>query len=241
LVVIDTHPDGPCGEALKKLETATPNYRYVPNNSRRGTTARDFIFDEAASELVLCIDSHVFVVPGAIRRLLEYFDANPGTSDLVQGPLLYDDLKTISTHFSPQWRGGMYGTWECDDRGTNPEAPPFEIPMQGMGLFSCRRSAWPRFNPRFRGFGGEEGYIHEKFRQRGGRTLCLPFLRWMHRFDRPFGVPYCNTWEERIRNYKIGFSELGLGTEQLEEHFRTLLGAESANAIFAAIRQELGV
>ena len=91
------------------------------------------------------------------------------------------------------------------------------------------------------GFGGEEGYIHEKFRQRGGRTLCLPFLRWMHRFNRPYGVPYSNTWEDRIRNYMIGSDELGLGTQQLEEHFRELLGAEPANAIFATIRQELGV
>jgi hypothetical protein len=134
----------------------------------------------------------------------------------------------------------MYGTWECDERGIDPEAPPFEIPMQGMGLFACRREAWPGFNRMFRGFGGEEGYIHEKFRQRGGRTLCLPFLRWMHRFNRPFGVPYRNIWEDRIRNYMVGFRELGLATDQMEEHFTTLLGAEPAKAIFATIREELG-
>lgn len=239
LVVIDNHPDGPCAEALKKLEGATPNYRYVPNNLRRGTTVKDFVFEEAAGEFVLCMDSHVFVVPGALKRLLDYFAANPETPDLVQGPLLYDDLTNISTHFAPQWRGGMYGIWACDERGKEPDAPPFDIPMQGMGLFACRRAAWPGFNPKFRGFGGEEGYIHEKFRQRGGRTLCLPFLRWMHRFNRPFGVPYANTWEDRVRNYMIGHNELGLGTQQIEEHFTTLLGAEPANRILAAIREEL--
>jgi hypothetical protein len=240
LVVIDNHPDGPCSEALKKLEGATSNYRYVPNDSRRGTTVKDFVFREAAGEFVLCMDSHVFVVPGALKRLLDYFAANPDTPDLVQGPLLYDDLSNIATHFTPQWRAGMYGTWECDARGKDPDAPPFDIPMQGMGLFTCRRAAWPGFNPKFRGFGGEEGYIHEKFRQRGGRTLCLPFLRWMHRFNRPFGVPYRNVWEDRIRNYVIGFRELGLGTEQMEEHFATHLGAEPAKRIFATIREELG-
>ena len=62
----------------------------------------------------------------------------------------------------------------------------------------------------------------------------------MHRFNRPFGVPYRNTWEDRIRNYVIGFRELGLGTQQIEEHFTTLLGAEPAKAIFATIQEELG-
>ena len=85
--------------------------------------------------------------------------------------------------------------------------------MQGMGLFACRKDAWPGFNPLFRGFGAEEGYIHEKVRQGGGRTLCLPFLRWMHRFNRPLGAPYPNIWEDRIRNYYIGWRELGLPTE----------------------------
>ena len=169
------------------------------------------------------MDSHLFVVPGALKRLLDYFDANPQTADLLQGPLLYDDLKSISTHFSPNWREGMYGTWDCDERGKDTEAPPFEIPMQGMGLFACRRRTWPGFNPSFRGFGGEEGYIHEKFRQRGGKALCLPFLRWMHRFNRPFGIPYPNCWEDRIRNYIIGFRELGLDTQQIDEHFTTFL------------------
>ncbi len=73
----------------------------------------------------------------------------------------------------------MWGIWGTDPRGLDPEGEPFEIPMQGMGVFSCRQSAWQGFNPLFRGFGGEEGYIHEKFRQAGGRCLCLPWLRWI--------------------------------------------------------------
>jgi hypothetical protein len=239
-LLIDNHPDGACAAALKSLENYIPNFRYVPHNARRGTAVKDFVFEEAAGEFVLCMDSHVFVVPGALKRLVDYFDANKETSDLVQGPLVYDDLSNISTHFSPEWRGGMYGCWACDERGKDPEADPFEIPMQGMGLFACRRAAWPSFNAKFRGFGGEEGYIHEKFRQRGGRTLCLPFLRWVHRFNRPNGVPYPNTWEDRIRNYVIGFRELGLGTSQIEEHFATLLGPEPAKSIFQTINAELG-
>ena len=37
----------------------------------------------------------------------------------------------------------------------------------------------------FREFGGEEWYIHEKYRQAGAKCLCLPFLRWQHRFADP--------------------------------------------------------
>ena len=39
----------------------------------------------------------------------------------------------------------------------------------------------------------------------------------------------------------IGHHELGLGTQQLEEHFAAHLGAETAGRIFAAIREELAL
>ena len=86
----------------------------------------------------------------------------------------------------------MFGQWERDPRLDDPGREPFEIAMQGLGLFACRRSAWPGLNPRLRGFGGEEGYLHERFRRRGGRVLCHPRLGWAHRFARPIGIPYPN-------------------------------------------------
>jgi hypothetical protein len=237
-LVVDNHPDGPCAESLKGLEGSTPHYRYVPFNSHSGTAVRDWIFAEADGQFVLCMDCHVFIVPGALKRLMDYVTAHPETRDLLQGPLIFDDLASIATHFHPAWRAGMYGYWETDERGRDPDAPPFDIPMQGLGVFGCRRAAWPGFNPRFRGFGGEEGYIHEKFRQNGGRTLCLPFLRWMHRFSRPMGVPYVNRWEDRVRNYMIGFRELGLPTADLEQHFHEVLGV-AAGPVLQQVRQEL--
>ena len=239
-LVVDNHPDGPCGAPLKALETAIPNYRYLPLAGRSGTaTTRDLVFREAAGDFVLCMDCHVFIVAGALRRLLAYFRAHPDSADLLQGPLVSESLQTLSTHFDPVWREGMYGVWAHDPAGRDEDAPPFDIPMQGLGVFACRRTAWPGFNPLFRGFGGEEGYIHEKVRQAGGRTLCLPFLRWMHRFKRPMGTPYPNIWEDRIRNYFIGWQELGLSTEAMEAHFGQHLGAEVAARIFTTIRSEL--
>jgi hypothetical protein len=125
----------------------------------------------------------------------------------------------------------MWGAWATDPRGLDPEAPPFDIPMQGLGVFSCRRSVWPGFNPAFRGFGGEEHYIHEKFRQAGGRCLCLPWLRWVHRFPRPAGVPYSITFEDTLRNYIIGSTELGLDVAPVLEHYTKYLSPETIAAV----------
>lgn len=239
IIVVDNHPDGPCAADLKALEKWVPGYRYLSFNRVQGTAARDMVFREASADFVLCVDCHVMFVPGALRKLIDYFHANPGTPDLLQGPLLDDDLRSLSTHMDPTWSAGMYGVWANDPRAADPAAPPFEIAMQGLGAFACRKSAWPGLNPRLRGFGGEEGYLHEKFRRAGGRTLCLPFLRWVHRFGRPMGVPYQNTWEDRIRNYLIIAAELGHDPSPALEHFRAHLGREPAERIIAAAREEI--
>jgi len=239
IVVIDNHPDGPCASALKQLEHWVPNFRYVPCEKIRGTAVRDFIFREANADYVLCLDSHVMVEAGAIAQLIEYFDAHPDSPDFLQGPLLNDDLRNISTHFVPGWSQGMYGTWGTDTRAVDQQAPAFDVPMQGLGLFACARSAWTGFNPRFSGFGGEEGYIHEKFRQAGGRTLCLPFLRWLHRFNRPMGTRYTVSWDDRIRNYLIGRDELGMDDQDVIEHFNEHIGESNTQAIAERVRQEM--
>ncbi len=238
ILVLDNHPEGTHAEALKALEKHVPGYRYIPVNTIRGTAVRDRIFREANADCVLCMDSHVLFPPGALRRLISYFEAHPATRDLLQGPLLADDLHTLSTHFEPRWSEGMWGVWGADARAASIDAEPFEIPMQGLGVFACRRDAWPGFNPRFTGFGGEEGYLHEKFRQAGGNTLCLPFLQWVHRFNRPSRTPYNLNWHDRIRNYWIAFRELGLDTTPIEAHFEQHLGPEPARAILAAVKRE---
>jgi hypothetical protein len=238
ILVIDNHPDGPCAADLKALEKWVAGYRYVPFDRFQGTAARNAVFQEARGEYVLCIDCHVLFAAGAIRKLIDYFDAHPDCADLLQGPLVYDDLRAYSSHMEPVWSHGMYGVWTSDARAASPEAPPFEIALQGLGAFACRKQVWPGFHPNLRGFGGEEGYIHEKFRRAGGRTLCLPFLRWVHRFARPRGVPYPNTWEDRIRNYMIVAQELGRDPTPALQHFRAHLGAAAADRIIAAVQPQ---
>lgn len=242
IIVVDNHPEGAAASHLKGLEHAVPNYRYIPFAGASGTAApRDRIVEEADGRYVLSLDCHVLLVPGAVRRLLGYFDAQPDCNDLLQGPLLYDDARSLSPYWKPVWGAGMFGQWAFDERASDPDGAPFEIAMQGLGLYAFRKAAWPGFHPGFRGFGGEEFYIHEKFRYRGDRTLCLPFLRWMHRFGRPGGVPYRNIWEDRIRNYLLGHHEFGLSTAEMEAHFAQLLGAELSARLFREARAELGI
>ncbi|MGO4883328.1 MAG: glycosyltransferase [Bryobacteraceae bacterium] len=238
-IVVDNHPDGPCAAELKSLASWIPNYRYIPFTRLQGTAVRDVVFREATADFVLCVDCHVMFVPGSLRKLLDYFQAHPDSPDLLQGPLIYDDLRSYSTHMDRTWSAGMYGVWGSDPRAADPQAPPFEIGLQGLGVFACRKAVWPGFNPRLRGFGGEEGYLHEKIRRAGGRALCLPFLRWIHRFGRPMGVPYTNTWEDRIRNYLIVADELGLDPAPAMEHFRTHLGRENAERMVCAVQAEI--
>jgi hypothetical protein len=245
ILVVDNHPDSQHGSLVRDfLQNWVSNGRYIPFAGPRGTAApRDEIFRQANSPLVLCIDSHVLLVPGAIRQLIDFYDRHPGCTDLLQGPLSYDDLKTYSSHFEDEWRDQMWGTWSTDRRAEGNE--PFEIPAQGLGLFSCRKEAWPGFNSEFRGFGGEEFYIHEKFRQLGRRTLCLPFLRWVHRFNRPRGVPYPLTIEEKFRNYIVGLRELGLSIDRAVDHFSRFLPREKLQEIIGNVavapRQRVGL
>lgn len=219
-VVIDNNPYSKQGEQTKEYCTQV-GITYVPFAEYSATTVKGMLFDYAETPYVLCMDSHVLVEQGALMRLLLYYQCNENTIDLLQGPLLSEEPNhpDIWTHFEPKWRSQMYGIWSTDERGKNPNGEPFDIPMQGMGLFSCRRDAWVGFNPEFRGFGGEEWYIHEKFRRTGGRTLCLPFLRWSHRFRRPRGVPYKISVEDKIRNYYIGFLELGKDIDEITNYF----------------------
>jgi len=227
ILVLDNHPDGPAAWPLKELAQRVEPLRYVPCGEIRGTAVRDLLFRHATADWVLVMDCHVLLEPGSLASLLRYLDDHPDSDDLLQGPIEWDELGgVIATHFAPTWRGGMYGTWAHDARGTDPDAPPFDIPLQGLGLFVARRKSWLGFNPRFQGFGGEEGYLHEKYRRHGRRTLCLPFLRWVHRFDRPGGAHYPNRWDERINNYLVGWDELGLDVDEVLDHFSVEVGSE---------------
>lgn len=209
IIVIDNNPGGIHGKEIEKLSKGWLSHivRYVPYTDKASTSVRNEIFKNSSAKYTISIDCHVMIESGGIDSLLDYYKTIPDCKDLVQGPLWYDDLKNYATEFSPVWRGDMYGIWNANKEACD-KGEPFDIPMMGLGLFSCETKNWLGFNQYFRGFGGEEGYIHEKFRRNGGRCVCLPGLKWVHRFGRPNGVKYPLVLEDRIWNYLVGWLEI---------------------------------
>ena len=222
IVVVDNHPDGPDAEDVRHYVSSINEVpaRYLPFPEPVGTSApRDFIFSVAQGEIVLVLDCHVVLQRRALDAILDFFADHPEPA-IVSGPLLTYDRRGLMTHLEMKWRAGMWGIWAHDQRANDPTAPAFAIPAMGLGLFACRRSQWPGFHPLARGFGGEECYIHEKIRQRGGQAWCLPAVRWVHRFhNQSKPTAYPNTWEDRIRNYCLEFLELGRDLGEIRDHF----------------------
>jgi len=237
-LVVDNHPDGPHAAMTKKFIESVGG-GYVPFDKWTSTSVgKDLVFRHASAPYVVCIDDHVLIVPGALARLLEYFEHDKNCRDLLQGPLLNNNF-SVSTHFADVWRGQMWGIWATDERGKDPDAPPFEIEMQGTGLLACRKDSWLGFNDLFRGFGGQAGYIHEKYRKAGRITRCLPFLRWMHRFGRPAGIKYRVSATDKFRNYVVGFRELNLDLDPLLTHFKDALKENTMKEIVLLVDKQI--
>lgn len=139
-------------------------------------------------------------------------DAKPLTRCLQCGTAFPVNLPWAGSHQTLVQKGFKLGAGQVHDE-------PFRIPAMGLGLFLAKRSSWLGFNKEFRGFGGEEGYIHRKYELAGRGTWTLPFLRWNHRFPRPNGVPYVLNVYDKLRNYVIGFKEIGRDLKELHQHF----------------------
>lgn len=206
IVVVDNKGDKSLKDWCEYWGKGLIRYLYHPIV---GTSSpRHRVFKVAKGEYVICIDCHVMLAPGSLDRLWE-------GDDLIHGALAYDDFHSYILEMKDEWRGEMWGVWADGVKDLPKE--PFEIWGHGLGLFGCKKEAWLGFNDKFRGFGGEEGYIHEKYRQAGKKVMCLPWIRWCHRFG--YNGKYPLNVKDRIRNYMIGFDELGLDPQPIYDHF----------------------
>lgn len=221
-VVVDNAPQ-PCRQT--EGITLAAGGKYVHRPDLNGTSKpRAHVFDLAETPWVCCVDCHVLFVPGAVEALATYALTHPQSKDVIAGPMWSDSGHVYGTHWQADSTCGLWGTWAHDPRGDDPAGAAFEIPMQGLGLFMMRKAAWPGFNHLFTGFGGEEGYLHEKVRQRGGKALCLPAAGWYHRFRDGGGgqhdVPYRLALEDHAWNLLVGHRELGIeATDKIYQHF----------------------
>jgi len=218
VLVIDTKPGG-CQRTRDKCLSEGATYFHRPDLA--GTAApRDALFRLAKTPWVMVVDCHIIFRAGAVAAAIQYAEDHPESRDLIQGPLIGDNGQPIATHWRPTTPPGVWGVWDMDPRGTLPSNPPFDIPAQGLGQFMMRRAAWPGFHPLHRGCGGEEGYIHAKVRQDGGRTLCHPGLGWRHFFRHmEHGAPpppYPLRTEDHTWNLLVTHRELGIPEEDAE-------------------------
>ena len=250
IIVIDNDPKGnPAGgeeshSAKVKNLCDRIGAKYEHYTAVAGTAAaKGRIFDLATTQAVVVMDCHVMLPNGVLKRLIDWFDMHPDSKDLYQGPLIGDGglADIVGTHFNPGWGSLMYGQWAIDPRVAVDE--PFEILMHGCGLFACNKHAWPGFHPLLRGFGPEEFHIHQRFRQRGGKCWCVPWLKWCHRFGNPDGKkPPGLHPEERLRGHLITHFDSGQpAVDEIRKHFvdESGMSAERFDAVLNATRSEM--
>ncbi len=180
---------------------------------------RNKVFEFAKHEFVLCIDSHILLLPDSIKRLYDWINVFPEKTDnLIQGTMASSNLRDFFPRYDNEWRANMWGIWPRAYSVEDLPTEPNEIEMMAMGLFGCRKDKWLKFNENCQGFGGVEGIIHEKYRHAGRKVLNLPWLGWTHFFGRE-KVPYPLQMKDRIINFLHGFNEINLDPSPVLEHY----------------------
>lgn len=224
-VIVDNNPGSQHGKALRHFVTkrmrnwTSHESKYIPFSDRVGVApARNELFRQASGDFVLCIDSHVVFENDSLSELVSYLDHAAVPPDLLTGPIVMDDGRTTYTHQIRQWTRDGYGVWATQVAGIPDH--PFEIQQHGLGVFCTRRAGWPGFHPDMDSFGCVESVLCEKFRQREARVMCLPFLKWHHRFSIYVDPPYPITEYNKARNHLIGFNEVGWDLIFLLKHFK---------------------
>lgn len=240
IIVIDNNPGSAHGHETKTFVENWAGGKYIPFTDKQSSSCKNEVFKASQTKYTMCVDCHVLIEKNGIQNLLNHFEQYPETNNLIQGPLLMDDLVNYCTHFNSTWGSLMKGQWDTNKQ-LYEAGIPFEIPAMGMGLFACKTESWPGYNELFTGFGGEEWYIHDKFRKRGDRCICLPGLRWNHRFGRPGGAPYNNIIEERLWNYFIGAFEIydsynNILVDEIIENFKESLSIDIINQVYEAAK-----
>ena len=216
LLVVDDFPGKTEGlQGLCELSGA----KYIHETVNKGPArAKNNVFKHATGEYVLLLDSHVLLCENAVDNIFDGIFYNLIKKNMWVGPLINEMGNVVATHLEPKWRGAFYGTWNVDDEIVKGKMK--EVPMHGAAFMLMKREHWPEFSPHFEGFAGEEGYIHEKVRMNGGKIICNPRLKWMHRFERGKPISFKLDNADRVYNYLIGFHEIKYDVNEVVAFFR---------------------
>ena len=116
-VIVENDASSQHAQAIQNLSKnggMTP-IRVINLDSVQGTSAtRNKIIEEATGSFVLVMDCHVLLCPTVkiIEQLFTFMAANHTSDDLYCGPLVYDSMNNISTHYNDTWGAQMWGQWE---------------------------------------------------------------------------------------------------------------------------------
>lgn len=124
-VVVDNSPNSPQGK-LTAAFCGSLGVTYIPYAEAVGTAAaKERAIRAAGPGHVICMDSHVILMPGATTALSNfYLDGGNGVAgDLIHGPLMHDNLKGVDTHFVTEWDEVRAGAEvaRLRDRGYGPD------------------------------------------------------------------------------------------------------------------------
>ena len=157
----------------------------------RSTAIRDRVFREALADFVVCIDPHALFEPKTVGKLVNQAEWIKTTGklagDLFHGPMLYDYLEpdnTPATHMDPAGVticSGLGAIWK---KAKTRRANRSKYRCTGSAYLLAQRKHGPAFRRCLKALAGKKATSTKNSSKRG-KVWCLPWLRWLHRFDRP--------------------------------------------------------
>lgn len=180
-LIADNGSDAENLDSLKHLERINPGRVRLIHCEQRGTfPPKAMLFDHAAGEVVLVIDSHVRVRGSGLKTLIDFFEAHKAFSGLVTGELYGDDGNVFANCMKPSW-GNSFGTWDRKEFEAGYDT--VSIPMCAGAFFAVRRSDWPKQSipSGLRGYGGDE-WLGQLFHHLGRPVVAIRGVEWWHDF-----------------------------------------------------------
>lgn len=204
IIVVDN-----AGDEETKNFCRSANVIYVDYKEHASPAlAKNKVVEVATGDVVVILDSHVLTYDLGHLNTMEL-----EKDVLYVAPLLYND-GSLSTHFDPVWRGGMWGTWAFDKENYD-KGVPFQVWGSGCGFLICRKDSWKPFDSNVRGFGGEEGPVFFSYK----KVMCIPKIRWWHNFVDASKKKNLIRRTDTVRNYVLEFKKRNMDITPIYKHF----------------------
>lgn len=204
---------------LQKRMAELPNAKYVEFSTVAGTApTKNEVIRQADGDFVLVLDAHCELANEVLARILAWIDANPLDDDIHHAMELH--LRMVNDDGTPAvvcshrlerfGADGNFGICAVNELALLPNAQPFKVATAGCGFFLIRKASWLGFHPEARGWGGEEHFIQERYRQAGRHAWVHPEFQYVHQYGHIEPPEYVGRdWVTKCRNVLLGYRALG--------------------------------